>query len=110
MAPQLILPSGTNKLTLAGPTLTGNRSVTFADGPQSTSVSTSLTTTGATSYVITLQGTTTSSHYAITPTNAKAAADWASGNVYVSAKGTNSVTIATGATSGETFDIIATVI
>lgn len=110
VAPQLILPSGTNKLTLAGPTLTGNRSVTFADGPQSTSVSTSLTTTGATSYVITLQGTTTSSHYAITPTNAKAAADWASGNVYVSAKGTNSVTIATGATSGETFDIIATVI
>jgi hypothetical protein len=111
ITPQLILPSGINKLTVTPPTMTGNRTVTFADGSQSTVVATSLTTTsGGSPYTVTLQGATTSSHISITPTNAAAAADQAAGQVYVSSKGTNQVVIATGATSGEQFDILATVI
>ena len=66
----------------------------------------SLTTNGATSYVVSVIGATATSYISVTPTNAAAALDIAAGNVYVSAKGTNSVTIITGATSGETFDII----
>ena len=68
----------------------------------------SLTTNGATTYTITIPGLTASSHVSLTPTSASAAADWASGNVYVSSKSANTLVIATGATSGETFDILAT--
>ena len=72
-------------------------------------MSASLTTNGATSYVVTLTGLTPNSHVSITPTNASAAADIASGSVYVSTKALSQVTIITGSTSGETFDILATV-
>jgi len=82
----------------------------FADGANSAVVSASLTTTsGGSPYTVTLQGMTSSSHVSITPTNAAAASDIASGNVYVGTKSANSVVIHTGATSGETFDILATV-
>jgi hypothetical protein len=59
--------------------------------------------------VITLVGLTSNSHVSVTPTNASAAADIASGSVYVSTKALSQVTIITGSTSGETFDILATV-
>ena len=110
IAPTLIMPNGINKLTVAAPTLTGNRVLSYADGAQSTVVATSLTTTASGSpYTLTLQGATSSSHVSITPTNASAATDMATGSVYVSSKGTNQVVIVTGITSGETFDILATV-
>jgi hypothetical protein len=107
----LIIPSGLNKLTISGPTLTANRAVTFADAPQSTVVAASLTTTsGGSPYTVTLQGMLSSSHISITPTNAAAALDCAAGNVWVGTKSANQVVINTGTTAGETFDIIATVV
>jgi hypothetical protein len=75
----------------------------------SSCMSASLTTNGATSYTITMVGLTPNSHVSVTPTNASAAADIASGSVYVSTKALSQVTIITGDTSGETFDILATV-
>jgi hypothetical protein len=66
-----------------------------------------LTTTAAASDVVTIQGAKSSSFIQFTPTNASAAVDVGAGNVYVSAKGTNSVTISHSATSGMTFDIYA---
>jgi len=68
----------------------------------------SLTTSASTSDTVTIYGATPYSYVSLTPTNSAAAADLASGRVYVSAKGTNAVTIAHSATAGETFDILAT--
>jgi hypothetical protein len=106
---ELILPSGTNKISATAPTLTGNRTLTLADGAQSTVLATSLTTTlNGSPYTISLAGLTSSSHVSITPTNSVAAADNATGSVYVGTKGAGTVVINTGATAGETFDIVAT--
>jgi hypothetical protein len=69
----------------------------------------SLTTTAATTDVVSIPGALTTSHYIITPTNAAAATDVGAGNVYISAKGANQVTITHTATSGMTFDILGTV-
>ena len=110
ITPLLILPKGVNKFTMAPPTMTANRAMNYADGANSAVVSVSLTTTlGGSPYTVTLQGMTASSHISITATNASAAADLASGSVYAGTKSTNSVVINTGVTSGETFDILATV-
>lgn len=110
ITPELVFPQGLFTLTCSPPTLSANRTMNYGDGANSSIVSASLTTTGAGSpYTVTLQGMTSSSHIAITPTNAAAGLDWASGNVYVGTKSANSVVINTGVTSGETFDILATV-
>lgn len=71
-------------------------------------ISQSFTTTNETSDTVTINGATTKSRVCLTPTNASAAADVAAGNVYVSAKTTNQITVTHGATAGETFDILVT--
>lgn len=70
----------------------------------------SLITTAASSNTITIYGMTPLSQVSITPTNAAAALDVAAGNVYVSAKGANSVTIAHSATANMTFDVFVTIV
>jgi hypothetical protein len=72
-------------------------------------LSASFTTTASATDVVPIPGALTTSHYVITPTNAAAAIDMGAGNVYVSAKGTNQVTITHTASSGMTFDILGTV-
>ena len=108
--PLVVMPEGLFKLSLAPPTLTANRTMVYADGANSSVVSTTLTTTsGGSPYTVTLQGATSSSHAWLQETNAAGALDRASGNVWISGVGTNTVTVNTGVTAGETFNVFATV-
>lgn len=66
----------------------------------------SVTTTASLSDVILISAVTPTSFVSLTPTNASAAADMASGNVYVLTKSSGSLTIAHGAIAGMTFDIV----
>lgn len=107
VTPNLILPSGVNKITAAAPTLTGDRVISLADGAQSTILSTSFTTVVSGSpYTVALQGVTSSSHAWIASVGAAAASD---GTAYVISVGTNQVVINTSGNSGETFNVFATV-
>ena len=65
-----------------------------------------LTTTAATSDVVSIPGILSTSHVSYTPTNAAAATMIAS--TYVSNKSAGSITITHPATSGATFDLIIT--
>ena len=65
-----------------------------------------LTTTGATSDVVSITGILSTSHVALQPTNASAATMFAS--TYVSSKSVGSITVTHPATSGATFDLIIT--
>lgn len=110
VTPQIIMPEGLFKLTFLPPTLTANRAMNYGDGANSSVVSTSLTTTSAGSpYTVPLQGCTSSSHVWIQGTNAAAELDRAAGNVYPGTVSANQVIVNTGVTSGETFNIFATI-
>jgi ABC-type iron transport system FetAB permease component len=67
----------------------------------------SLTTTAATSDVVTVTGATSSSHCSLGSTNATAATNFTT--TYVSAKATNSITVTHVATAGLTYDLLCTV-
>jgi hypothetical protein len=66
----------------------------------------SLTTTSATTDVVTVSGCTANCHVVMQPTNSAAAT--MCGSTYVSAKSANSITVTHPGTSGATFDIIVT--
>jgi hypothetical protein len=72
--------------------------------PSLTTYAASLTTTESTSDNVSIPGVSSSSYCALTATNASAAAN--SVATYISAKITNQITIAHGAKSGMTYDII----
>lgn len=72
----------------------------------SVAIPASLTTTAASSDVLTVTGMTASGHCANVPTNASAATNYTS--TYVSAKTTNQITVTHPATSGMTFDFLCT--
>ena len=105
----LIAGASIYDIAMAAPTLTASRAVTLADGAQSTALAASLTTTlNGSPYTVSIPGATSSSHVSITPTNASAATDFATGSVYAGTKSAGSIVINTGATAGETFDILVT--
>jgi hypothetical protein len=90
---QITAPSGMN-VTISNIVLNGNVLVG------------SLTTTASATDTVTLTGVTASSHVSLTATNAAAAAMIAA--TYVSSKSANTLVITHPASSGATFDIIAT--
>jgi hypothetical protein len=104
-APQLVLTGGGFKTTFSN-SFTANRTVVPPDGTGGIPVSGTLTTTAAASDAATIQGVTASSHCGLTPTNANAATD--STGTYVSAVGTNSVTVTHPANAGRTWNILCT--
>lgn len=65
-----------------------------------------LTTTNATSDVVSIPGILTTSHVSLQPTNAAAATMFTS--TYVSSKAAGSITVTHPATSGATFDVMIT--
>lgn len=74
--------------------------------PVSRTLATSLTTTSATSDIVTLSGMTAAGHCSLTPTNLTAATNLATS--YISTKAANSVTVTHTATSGMTYDLLCT--
>lgn len=106
--PILSVSSGAFNNTFINPTLTVNRTITLMDGNTAAPAVVSFTTTAATSDVVTVQGATASSHCTLTERNALAAVMKAAGGTYVSATGTNSVTVTHPATAGAIFDIFVT--
>jgi hypothetical protein len=106
--PQIVMASGSNELVIATPTMTGNRTMSFCDGANSSVVSTTLTTTlNASPYAVTLQGATSSSHAWLQPANAAAATGLTS--AYISGVGTGTVTVVTSGTASQNFNVFATV-
>jgi len=55
---------------------------------------------------VNVTGMTANGHCSVTPTNSSAAADMAAGNVYISGKSANQVTVQHSSTSGMTFDVL----
>jgi hypothetical protein len=66
----------------------------------------SLTTTAATTDVVTVTGATSSSHCFLTPANSTAAANLTT--TFISAKATNAITVTHTATAGMTYDLACT--
>jgi hypothetical protein len=102
--PRFYLNAGAYTPVLNSPTtLTNNYNWNVPNGPSSSMVTYSLTTTAATSDSPTIQGVASTSHCTIAPTNASAATNIAT--TYISAKSTNGLTVTHTATSGMTYDI-----
>jgi len=85
---------------------TASRRTTLPDGDGTVPVVASLTTTAATSDDVSIQGVTSSSHCAMTPTNSYAAAD--STGTYISSKKDNQITVTHPANAGRKWDISCT--
>jgi hypothetical protein len=80
--------------------------LTITNVVQNGPVAASLTTTANATDVVSIPGFTGSGHVSLTATNSTAAGMIAS--TYVSAKGTNSITVTHPSTANATFDIVAT--
>jgi hypothetical protein len=101
------LVNGLFRVDFRAPTLTGNRTLTAADGQGSVIISGSLTTTVAARDNVAIQGVTASSHCQISARNASAATNYTT--TYVSAVATNQVTVTHTATANMNYDIACTV-
>jgi hypothetical protein len=103
VTPNLIVPSGYNKVTATAPTLTGNRTLTLPDGNSNAALSASITTTTS-PQTVTMPGITSSSKIALMPTNSTATLN----GTYVSSKSSGSFVLTFSGPSGMNFDVIAT--
>ena len=97
------MSTGSSFLVTEQGTLTADRIDTVMDANTSRVAPASLTTTAATTDVVAIQGVTSSSHCTLTPTNATAAADFAS--TFVLSKTANQITVQHPGSAGRTWDI-----
>jgi hypothetical protein len=95
------------KMDSSLPTLTANRTLSYGDGAGSVVVSATLTTTGATSDNVAVQGATSSSHCQLTPGNASAATNIAT--TFISANAANQVTVTHTATASMVYFVSCSV-